>query len=149
MPADDVNTAILEGAFVDGPFSLQGEFAYTTVELPEVSNPNFYALYVFGSYFFTGETRPYKVSSGAFGRVHPKREFRDGAGGLGAFEVAFRFSRIDLDDKDVLGGRLNDVTAAFNWYATRNYRVMTNVVRASRSDIDPVWIFQIRLQVAF
>ncbi len=149
IPADDINTAILEGAFVDGPFSLQGEFAYTTVEWPEISNPHFHAFYIFGSYFFTGETRPYKAPGGSFGRVHPKREFRDGAGGLGAFEIAFRFSRVDLDDKSIQGGRLNDLTAAFNWYATRNYRVMTNVIRASRSDIDPVWIFQIRLQVAF
>lgn len=149
MPAADVNTAILEGAFVDGPFSLQGEFAYTTVERPKVSNPQFYAFYVFGSYFLTGETRPYKVSSGAFGRVYPKQEFRDGAGGRGAFEIAFRFSRIDLDDKEVQGGRLNDLTAAFNWYATPNYRVMTNVIWANRSDFDPVWIFQIRLQVGF
>ncbi len=65
--------------------------------------------------FLRRKHRPYKVSSGAFGRVHPKREFRDGAGGLGAFEVAFRFSRMNLDNKDVLGGgRLNDVTAVFN-----------------------------------
>jgi phosphate-selective porin OprO/OprP len=149
MQAEDVNTGILEGAYVDGPFSLQGEFAYTTVESSEMSSPEFYAFYVFGSYFLTGETRPYKVSNGAFGRLHPKREFRDGAGGRGAFEVAFRFSRIDLDDKDIQGGRLNDLTAAFNWYATKSYRVMTNVIWAKRSDFDPVWIFQIRLQVGF
>ena len=91
----------------------------------------------------------YVPGEGAFKRVQPKREFRDGDGGLGAFEIAFRFSRIDLDDEEVTGGRLNDFTAAFNWYATRNYRVLTNVIRAHRSDAEPVWIFQLRLQVAF
>ncbi len=64
-------------------------------------------------------------------------------------EANFIFSGIDLDDEEVTGGRLHDFTAAFNWYATRNYRVLTNVIRAHRSDAEPVWIFQLRLQVAF
>jgi phosphate-selective porin OprO/OprP len=82
----------------------------------------------------TGESRPYKVQDGAFGRIYPKREFRDGSGGMGAFQIAFRFSQVDLDDKEINGGRLNDLTAGFNWYATHNYRVMFNVIRAKRSD---------------
>jgi phosphate-selective porin OprO/OprP len=119
------------------------------LDAPEVGDPMFYAFYVFGSYFLTGETRRYDSVNGAIRRVRPKREFRDGTGGKGAFEIAFRFSRIDLDDQAIAGGRLNDITAGFNWYATRNYRTLFNVIRAKRSDVDPVWIFQIRLQVAF
>jgi phosphate-selective porin OprO/OprP len=148
MPAETVHTGILESVFIQGPLSIQGEAAFTGVSSSETSNPSFYAFYVYASYFLSGETRRYVPGGGAFERVQPKREFRDGAGGLGAFEIAFRFSRIDLDDEDVTGGRLNDLTAAFNWYATRHYRVLTNVIRAHRSEDEPVWIFQIRLQVA-
>jgi phosphate-selective porin len=63
--------------------------------------------------------------------------------------VAFRFSRIDLDDGNFSGGRLNDLTAAFNWYPTYHMRVSSNVIRAKLNTADPVWIFQMRLQVAF
>jgi phosphate-selective porin OprO/OprP len=149
FPAQSSNVFNAEGAFVKGPLSFQGEFTYNDVKAPDVGDPNFYALYAFGSYFLTGETRHYKIQDGAFGRIYPKREFRDGSGGMGAFEIAFRFSRVDLDDKEINGGRLNDLTAGFNWYATHNYRVIFNVIRAKRSDWDPVWIFQVRLQVAF
>ena len=148
FPADFVNTTILESAFVRGPFSLQGEFAFTGVKSPDMPDPSFYAFYVYGSYFLTGETRPYLPADGTFGRLYPKRETGGGQGGRGAFEIALRFSRIDLDDQEITGGTLNDFTAAFNWYATHNYRVMTNVIRAKRSEASPLWIFQIRFQVA-
>ncbi len=101
------------------------------------------------SYFLSGETAPYRMERGTFTRPYPKREFRDGSGGLGAFEVGFRFSRIDLDDGDVNGGRLNDWSAAFNWYPTHYARVMFNAVLANLAGADPMGIFQMRLQVAF
>ena len=68
---------------------------------------------------------------------------------MGAFEIAFRVSYIDLNDQEVTGGRLTDFTAGLNWYATHPTRVAFNVVRASRETWKPVWIFQMRLQLAF
>ena len=88
-------------------------------------------------------------AEGGIPRVRPKRELRDGSGGLGAFEIAARFSYIDLNDKDIKGGKLADVSFAFNWYPTYPTRVSFNVIRADRESWDPVWIFQGRLQVAF
>ena len=72
-------------------------------------------------------------------------------GGFGALEVAFRFSRLDLMDRGIDGGALNDLTAAVNLYPTSNARVMFNLIRAKRVDtgLDPVWIAQIRLQWAY
>jgi hypothetical protein len=58
-----------------------------------MSNPSFYALYFYASDFLSGETRHSVPGESAFERVQPKREFRDGAGGHGAFEIAFRFAR--------------------------------------------------------
>ena len=103
------------------------------------------------SYFITGETRPYVGSRGAFGRVIPNQEFMGAEGGFGALEVAFRFSRLDLIDRGIDGGALNDLTAALNWYPTSNARVMLNLIRAKRVDtgLDPVWIAQVRLQWAY
>ena len=140
---------MVEAAFVRGPFSLQGEFVQTFMDAPEVGNPRFHGFYVFASYFFTGESRPYNVDRGSFGRPRPKTEYRDSPGALGAFELAFRWSRLDLTDKDVDGGELTDFTVGLNWYATHATRIMFNGIVATRKGFKPVGIFQVRLQLAF
>ncbi len=149
FPSTHVNIAVVENAVQRGRWSFQGEFVPATVETDNQGDFFFYAFYVMGSYFLTGEARPYLAGEGRFGRPQPKHELRDGAGGRGAFEVAFRFSRIDLTDKIVTGGELNDLTAAFNWYPTYSTRVAFNVIRAKLKSADPVWVFQGRLQVSF
>ena len=57
------------------------------------------------SYFLTGENRPYNRKMGVFDRVKPYEDFFrvrtcDGnvATGRGAWEVAYRFSYIDMLD---------------------------------------------------
>ena len=55
-------------------------------------------------------------------------------GGYGVFEVAARYSSIDLRDKLTTGGSEDDVTAGINWYPDRNIRVMADYVHA---DVDP------------
>jgi phosphate-selective porin OprO/OprP len=147
--ADRVDAALAEGAYLDGPVSLQSEYAVTRVKRSVRDEPLFHAFYVLGSYALTGEARPYRENLGTIRRIRPKRELRDGSGGLGAFEIAARFSYIDLNDKDISGGKLADVSFAFNWYPTYPTRVSFNVIRADRESWDPVWIFQGRLQVAF
>ena len=116
---------------------------------PPAADPTFAAVYVFGSYALTGESRRYAEGTGTIGRIQPKRELGNGSGGLGAFEIAFRFSHIDLNDEQVTGGELTDLSFAFNWYPTHPTRVMFNIVRAQRGGNAPVWIFQGRLQLAF
>ncbi len=44
---------------------------------------------------------------------------------------------------------MNDVTAAFNWYPTYHTRFDFNVIRSKLETVDPVWVFQARLQVSF
>ncbi len=147
ITATSVHLGIAETAVQRGPFSVQGEFVPAIVESTDQGQLFFHAFYVMGSYVLTGETRRY--SGGRFRRPRPKHELGDGAGGKGAFEVAVRFSRIDLNDKSVTGGELNDVSAAFNWYPTNHTRAYFNVIRAELEGADPVWIFQLRLQIAF
>lgn len=150
FPAEGAYLAIGEFGWVEGPFSLQAEYGADSVDTPEeTAGPVFHSWYVFASYFLTGEHRPYNAPAGAFSRVRPRRPFRNWNEGVGAFEIAFRFSQIDLNDKEIRGGTLNDFTAAFNWYPNGNARVMVNVIRAKRGGLDPIWIAQIRLQWAY
>ena len=113
-----------------------------------MKGPNFQGFYVYGSYFLTGENRVYKTSSGAFDRMSPKRNF-DGNGGLGAWEIALRYSNLDLNDADFSGGELDDFTVGVNWYLNPNTRFMWNYVFADLDDIGDTNIFQTRFQIDF
>jgi len=148
----------VEGAMVFGPFSAQGEYMRSSVDVSGgASDPDFSGWYVFGSYFLTGEHRPYKASSGTFGRVKPSSIV--GRGGHGAWELAARYSTIDLTDSGINGGEEDNITVGVNWYATPSIRFMANYVRASTDPTsvvkfagagdEDVNIFQLRSQIDF
>lgn len=140
-----------EAALVYGPFSLQGEFVQSFIETrnrSRIDNPNFWGATVQASYFLTGEHRPYKTSSGTFSRVKPLRNFRQD-GGWGAWELAARFSYLDLSDGGVRSGHQEDVTLGVNWYLNPNVRTMWNYVVANPSKGGDLNIFLWRFQIAF
>ena len=53
--------------------------------------------------------------------------------GPGAWELAFRVSLLDLDDRGIAGGRLTDLTFGVNWYMNPYVRMTANYVRAFQS----------------
>ena len=159
IPDPDQFTRLgLEAATVLGPFSLQGEYITVAAESETVDDADFDGWYVYGSWFLTGESRKYK--KGAFSRVTPHSTVGKG-GGIGAWELAVRYSTIDLEDGDTFGGEQDNITLGVNWYATKYVRFMANYVMA---DADPVRnglvvpgqydddspdIFQVRAQIDF
>ncbi len=149
IDATDSRTFIFEAAMVRGAFSLQSELATSYVIATETDNLRFKTFYAYASYFLTGESRRYDSRQAAFGAVRPRRTFTDFKDSYGAIEIAFRYSHLDLDDKEIDGGILNDFTAAVNWYPNRHARVMANLIRAKRKGFDGIWIFEIRLQWAY
>ena len=137
-----------ELAYVHGPFSLQAEYMFSSVDANSGSDPEFGGYYAYLSYFLTGEHRNYSRSNAAFGRVRPKQNFKRG-GGPGAWEVAARYSHIDLDDEAISGGELADWTVALNWYLNPFTRLMFNYILADLEDAGDTNIFQARFQVDF
>ena len=149
LTVDKVGLLGLESALVYGPFSVQGEYMMADVDGKDgSSNPTFDGFYVQGSYFLTGEHRNYSTSSGAFSRVKPKENYKYGAG-LGAWEVAARYSQIDLSDSGVSGGRLKDITLGLNWYLNPNMRIMWNYVRSKLDGVGDANLALMRLQIDF
>lgn len=132
IDADSADLLNPEIAFVWGHFSLQGEYFWTSVESIAGDDPTFQGAYVYGSWFVTGENRSYSTSSGKFDRVEPKTNFMDG--GIGAWELAARWSWLDLNDSEVNGGEQNDITVGINWHLNPNYRLMLNYVYAKVED---------------
>lgn len=136
-----------EGAVVFGPFSIQGEYITTTLDRVAGSDVTLAGYYVYASVFLTGEHRAYKTSAGAFDRVKPRKSLADG--GPGAVEIAVRYSWLDLDDRDVRGGRLADLTVGLNWYLNSHTAVKVNYVRADRRDVGTAQFLLTRFQVDF
>jgi phosphate-selective porin OprO and OprP len=142
-----------EVAWVNGPFSAQGEFIRSTVDERAGSKLTFDAFYAFASWYPTGESRPYDRQSGAFQRLIPRSRFAFGeGGGWGALEVALRYSHTNLTDGNVQGGRLNLLMGTLNWYPTPNIRWMLEAgvgsVRNGASDGN-LTIVQTRVGVDF
>ena len=150
MDLDNVTGMNLMGAemaFVMGSFSVQGEYVVNSVEAME--DYSFSGYYGQVSYFLTGEKRKYKNSLAGFDRVKPNKNMKEGEG-LGAFEVAARYSSMDLSEAHA--GTLNDITVGLNWYLNPCTRLMFNYVMGTLDNHGVETTentFQCRMQIDF
>lgn len=122
-----------EGLWVRGPFSMQSEATVASVNQIFGPQLHYWGTYSQASYFLTGESRPYDRKTGALDRLVPLRPFiheGDCLQGPGAWELAARWSMIDLDSGNRNGGKLNDFTAGLNWYLNGFTKFQFNYVRA-------------------
>ena len=138
----------LEAAAVAGPFSVQSEYMKSYVDSVSGGDPTFSGFYVLGSFFLTGEHRRYWHGGGAFDRVRPNRSFLD-EGGIGAWEIAVRYSQLDLNDRLVRGGEMKNFTFGVNWYVNPYSRIMWNYVRSEVEDTGNADILQMRFKIDF
>ena len=149
-PVNGIDTVGVELAWVDGPFSMQGEFIRTEVDRGGgLSDYGAWGAYIQASRFLTGEQRHYGRASGKWGRIVPKQELDWSQRQLGAFEIAARLSHLDLTDGDIRGGRQTNVTLGLNWYPLANVRLGLNGIWGHVAGNGNVLIGQTRLQIDF
>lgn len=114
-----------------GSVYTQSEIQYAMVNQiggPLVTFPGAYSQV---GWFLTGEHRAYNRTGGVFTRVVPNRNFGFGPqNGWGAWELAFRWSHLNLNDNNIQGGRLNDLTLGLNWYLNRYTKLQLNNIHA-------------------
>ncbi len=102
---------------------------------PVLPDPDFTGWYVQASYTISGEPRRYNAQNGAFGAPKPARFVggKDETKGLGAWEIAARYSEVDLDYNagapgtatpvgGIRGGKQRIFTAGLNWYLNSSFR---------------------------
>jgi phosphate-selective porin OprO/OprP len=141
IDAQDAQLAGVEASWVYGPLCIQGEYIASFVDpLAGGDGLYFHGGYVYASYFLTGEHRNYNRQMGYYDRT-PVYEpfFRVGTDygictGSGAWELAVRWSYLDLDDGAVAGGYLDDTTVGLNWYLHPYMRMMFNYIYADLND---------------
>jgi phosphate-selective porin OprO/OprP len=142
----------LEAAVVHGSLSLQTEFFRSTVQDKHDGSLAFNGVYVYGSWFVTGESRPYDRATGVFTRVRPRRDLSFRGGGFGALELGVRFSHVDLDDGPVRGGIMDLGATGLTWYCNPNVKVRANYITGAvhgASQNGRLRIFEARFEVDF
>jgi len=133
-----------------GPFWVNGEYynfafdqernALFAVQPPEVS---FDAYHIQAGWLITGETRGFSASRAAWAGIKPNDPLSLSTGGLGAWELALRYSVADLNDEEsnfigttlagVRGGKEENMTVGVNWWVNEYVAFKFNYIHA---DID-------------
>lgn len=128
-----------------GPTQLVGEYQHNFLQRETGRDVQFGGGYAYLSYFLTGEHIPYDRKSGTLGRVKPFRNFYlvDRCGdatpaGWGAWNIAARYSYLDLTDEDVTGGIGKSGTLAINWHWNAYAKLQFNLIYGEIDDRGPI-----------
>ncbi len=100
-----------------------------------LSDPNFDGWYIQASWVLTGESKAYRPEIGAYGIPKPAQNFTIDKGGIGAWELAARYSDLNLDYHagqanaaipvdGIRGGDQRIWSAGINWYPNPVIRFM-------------------------
>lgn len=160
----------LEAAYLRGPFRLQAEYMMAHIGRNRTENsaathsPTFHGGYVLASFMLTGQQQNYSlvpdstrrdVGYATIGGISLDESERVSKGGIGAWELAARYSFLDLNSGSIRGGRAQSIGVALNWHLEPNLRLMSNYthVVADRIGEDrdrrKADVVQFRLQLAF
>jgi phosphate-selective porin OprO/OprP len=148
--ADSTSVFDMEFLYILGPFFIQSELAYAKANDAQIGavhkDLNFYGGYVQASYILTGENRLYDTRLGRLGTAYldvntPFWFVRDEDGhlsaGSGAWEVATRYSWLNLNDGPVTGGKVNGWEVALNWYLNDSLKIQFEYMHNNRYDMKP------------
>lgn len=119
-----------ESLWVRGPLSWQSEAIGTIVDTSTVGNGFLWGGYSQVGLFLTGEHRPYDRKTGAVDRVIPFNSLSKDGQGMGAWEIAARWSYLDLTDNQIQGGDMENMTLGLNWYANPNCKCVLNYIHS-------------------
>lgn len=144
LDVDDNSTRLIDTGSIDASkflewgveaagnwHSLYGQGGYFNYDVTRrasaLPNPSFDGWYAQASWVLTGESKPYNPSTGSYGLPKPNSPLSFDHGGIGAWEVAARYSVLDLNDNagvagaatpigGIRGGEQKIWTAGLNWY---------------------------------
>lgn len=131
-------------------FFFQGEYFKYGIERrnnPIADDPEFSGWYAQASWVLTGETHRYNMASASFGAPRPMVPL-SADGGWGAWEIAGRFSYVDLNFHEgvqgglsplgsVRGGEEDIWTIGVNWYLNANLRASLNYFMVDVDRLSP------------
>jgi phosphate-selective porin OprO/OprP len=129
LDARHVSAWGLEAAAQHRAFHVQSEYFHigVTRRASVLPDPTFSGWYVQGGWTLTGQPRRYAANSASFDAPKVDRPFSLAARQWGAWELAARYSDLDLNDGAVHGGEQQVWTLGLNWYPNAAVRFQANV----------------------
>ena len=115
-----------ETAATLGPLFWQGEYYKYEVDHRGVRDANFDGGYGQVSWTMTGEARVYNPQAGSYFRIVPKHAFSLADGNWGAWEIAGRFSYVNLNSNFTSGTALSTNPSAVDGGLQRSYSLGLN-----------------------
>jgi len=150
IDARHASTVGAEFAAQKGSLFLGAEYEHIAIQRSDISStPVFNGYYVEGTWFLTGESKTYNQGNAAFdgpGAIaHP---FNPKTGGLGALELALRWSDMNLNyhagaygsapaADAIRGGEQSILTAGLNWYPNSVVRFMLDLQHVHVDRLSP------------
>jgi phosphate-selective porin OprO/OprP len=129
----------IEAAGALGSFTTRLELLANEWQHRDGSSNRFTGAYLEGGYFLTGE--PFRYRNGKF--VRPTLDH-----GQGAWELAYRYSWVDLEDGDVQGGEERNLGLALNYYPAPRARGQLNLIQVNSTQVGgDGLLFQARIQL--
>ncbi len=132
-----------EGAFRFKNINAQGEYIMAKMDREtHLKDAEFSGGYALLTWIITGESKPYLMDEGEFGKIIPK------SNKLGAWELVARYSFINMTDEDayqnesafssdnvgIYGGKAANIALGLNWYPNPNLRFMMNYIMVDNSE---------------
>jgi phosphate-selective porin OprO and OprP len=135
ITADSLTSYGLELGATYKRFHVAGEAFQIDVDRIGSFDPSFSGWYAQAAWTLTGESHLWNAANGGFRGIKPAANFDPAAGKWGAFEVALRYSVLDLNDGQglagaatpaggVRGGEQKITTLGLNWYPNAVFRFL-------------------------
>lgn len=149
IQAKHADTVGLEFAAQKKNFFLQSEWEHFDIQRADIaSTPSFSGFYIEGSWILTGEARKYNTATAAFDAPPVDHPFNLHGGGLGAWELALRYSDMNLNyhagapgsapaADAIRGGDQSIWSAGLNWYLNPVVRFMFDYQRVTINRLSP------------
>lgn len=150
IDADSLTSLGLEAAVQWKNLSFQGEHFWIDVErrTGALQDPGFSGWYVQGAWTITGQPRRYNIANGGFDSPRVETPFSLAGGGWGVWELAARYSDLDLNHdagapgaapaaSAVRGGEQQVFTIGLNWYPNSNVRFLADYQRVEVDRLSP------------
>jgi phosphate-selective porin OprO and OprP len=148
----DAKHAYTAGAELAGNWRniyVQGENFWYGIERRNstLSNPTFSGYYLQAGWMLTGESHRYNMTNGSYQNPRPFVN-ASSQGGIGAWELALRYSHTDLNyhqgiegsatpSDGVRGGMQNILTTGINWYLNPNVKLVLNYLHIHVDRLNP------------
>ncbi len=171
ITSDGLTAYGVEGGASWKSLYLAGEWTHFDVSRTSVGspfNPSFSGWYVQGSWTLTGERRAWSSGNGGFSGIRPRDNFDPAKGTWGAWELAGRYSVLDLNDHSgiagaatpvggIRGGEQKTTSVGINWYPNAVFKFLldfqnvdVNRLSSAGAQIgENVKIYTLRSQFAF